>query len=288
MMIDSQPAATSLPATATTSQEANSCANCNQELAGKYCHQCGERKIHGHDLEIRHFMHHAMHELTHLDSKVFATLRYLFTRPGFLTQEYIAGRRGRYMKPLALFLITSAVFLLASSFVMISAFDIHQIIKADRNKQADAAFDLLAAKKKVPKELLLERVQETVHRVATGAQLANVLAMAGLLAFLFRRHYFVEHLIFSLHFLSFTNLAAVLLSPLYLLVRRGSWPSFALGAAIKITVCIWLIVGLRRVYMESKKATTVKAIVAYTITQVAIVLTQVLVIVAAVLRATIF
>src|SRR5471032_886659 len=147
------------------------CANCTTPMQGKYCHACGERKVHEHDLTLRHFFLHAVHEFTHLDSKVFATVRYLFTRPGFLTQEFVAGRRSRYMKPLALFLIASAVFLIASSFVMLSGFDIRQATKADKSRRADAAWEKLAQKKHLPKEVIVDRIQETLHKVTTAAQL---------------------------------------------------------------------------------------------------------------------
>jgi hypothetical protein len=216
---------------------------------------------------------------------VFATLRYLFTRPGFLTQEFIAGRRSRYMKPFSLFLIASTVFVIMSSFVMISAFDVHQILKADKSGQANAAFERLATKKHLPKELIVDRIQETVHKAATAAQLADVLAMAALLALLFRRHYFVEHLVFSLHFLSFTFLATVLISPLYAVVNRGTLPSITLSVVPKIAFCAFLALGLRRVYMESMTATIVKAVVAYTVTQAAIIVMQLVVVIGGVMRA---
>jgi hypothetical protein len=65
------------------------CANYDLELLGDFCHRCGEQKHHAEELTLKHFFLHATHDLTHIDTKVFATLRYLFTRPGFLTQEFI-------------------------------------------------------------------------------------------------------------------------------------------------------------------------------------------------------
>jgi hypothetical protein len=254
-------------------------------LTGKYCHFCGEKKIHGHDLALKHFFLHALHEFTHLDSKVFATVRYLFTRPGFLTQEFVAGRRSRYMKPLSLFLIASAVFLIVSSFVMLSGFDVRQATKADRTGRADAAWEKLAKKKHLPKEVIVDRVQDTVHKVTTAAQLANVLAMAGLLALFFRRHYFVEHLVFSLHFISFTYLVAVLASPLYAVVTHLTWQSILLAVASSLFFYAYLTMGLRRFYRESMAASVVKGIVVYTIAQAAFIFTLILALVVAVVRA---
>src|SRR6516225_11479891 len=86
-------------------ETAEVCPNCQTKLLGEFCHNCGERQFHQDELGIRHFASHALHETTHLDTKVFATMRYLFTRPGYLTVEYVEGRRSRYMKPLSLFLV---------------------------------------------------------------------------------------------------------------------------------------------------------------------------------------
>src|SRR4029453_9696672 len=41
------------------------------------------------------------------------TLRLLFTRPGQLTAEMLAGRRARYIPPVRLYLVASVVFFLA-------------------------------------------------------------------------------------------------------------------------------------------------------------------------------
>lgn len=227
-------------------QETGACPNCGTQLIGKYCHHCGEKQIHGHDLTLRHFFLHALHEFTHLDSKVFATVRYLFTRPGFLTQEFVAGRRSRYMKPLALFLIASALFFVVGSFVMLSGFEVRKLTNADKTGKMDAAWDKLAQKKHLPKEIIVDRVQETMHKVATAAQLANVVAMAALLALLFRRRYFVEHLVFSLHFLSFTYLASVLTAPLHAVLTHRSWQAIVLFAVTTLVYYTYLTIGLRR------------------------------------------
>jgi len=261
------------------------CANCTTPMQGKYCHACGERKVHEHDLTLRHFFLHAVHEFTHLDSKVFATVRYLFTRPGFLAEEFAAGRRSRYMKPLALFLIASALFVLAGSFVLISAFDVHQLNKADKKGQLDAAWTKLAAKKHVPKEVIIDRVQDTIHKATTAAQLADVLAMAVMLAILFRGRYFVEHLVFSLHFLSFTYLASLLALPLYALRNPGSWQSIVLTVVVTAVYLTYLVIALRRFYRQSVTASVVKGIIAYALTQAAIIFTVIVAFVLAVIRA---
>jgi hypothetical protein len=48
------------------------------------------------------------------DGRIAATVRGLF-RPGFLTREYIAGRRAGYLSPIRLYLIVSLIYFLVSA-----------------------------------------------------------------------------------------------------------------------------------------------------------------------------
>jgi len=87
------------------------CANCGQPLAGEYCAACGQRhEPHVHT--VGHFAAEAFESISHADSRVWRTLLYLLIRPGFLTREFFAGRRVRYLPPFRLYLVISVVFFL--------------------------------------------------------------------------------------------------------------------------------------------------------------------------------
>jgi Protein of unknown function (DUF3667) len=60
--------------------------------------------------------HDVMHDLAHLDSRVWRTLIALLLKPGKLTNEFIAGRRTFYLPPFRLYLVLSLVFFLLPSF----------------------------------------------------------------------------------------------------------------------------------------------------------------------------
>src|SRR5690242_8397814 len=85
------------------------CLNCGTELHGDFCAACGQKATHAnptfHDL-----LHEFTHELLHIDGRLWTSLRLLFTRPGFLTREYVAGRRAPYVPPLRLYLICSVAY----------------------------------------------------------------------------------------------------------------------------------------------------------------------------------
>jgi hypothetical protein len=87
------------------------CANCGTALVGEYCAACGQRhEPHVHTL--RHFAGEAFESVTHADSRLWRTLWFLLSRPGFLTREFFAGRRASYLPPFRLYLVISVVFFL--------------------------------------------------------------------------------------------------------------------------------------------------------------------------------
>jgi hypothetical protein len=91
------------------------CANCGQPLAGEYCAACGQRhEPHVHT--VSHFAAEAFESISHADSRLWRTLLYLLIRPGFLTREFFAGRRVRYLPPFRLYLVISVLFFLVVGF----------------------------------------------------------------------------------------------------------------------------------------------------------------------------
>ena len=60
--------------------------------------------------------HEVMQDLVNLDSRVWRTLIALLSKPGKLTNEFIAGRRTFYLPPFRLYLVLSLIFFLLPSF----------------------------------------------------------------------------------------------------------------------------------------------------------------------------
>ncbi len=85
-----------------------SCANCGETLRGPYCAHCGQHVADYHR-SVWRFVVDFFDNTVCWDNKLFRTLGPLFRQPGFLTREFMRGRRVRYVHPLRLFLFTSAV-----------------------------------------------------------------------------------------------------------------------------------------------------------------------------------
>ena len=88
------------------------CENCGAPLAGRYCAQCGQAAI-DYRRSFRHVIVDILDSFLNWDSKFFATIGWLIVRPWHLTNEFLAGRRVRYLHPLRLYLLASILFFFA-------------------------------------------------------------------------------------------------------------------------------------------------------------------------------
>jgi hypothetical protein len=95
--------------------ELTTCLNCGADLPGPFCGACGQRAVPPHPT-IRELAGDAWHELTGYDGRIMATIRGL-ARPGFLTREYIEGRRAHYLPPVRLYLVVSVIYFVVAASV---------------------------------------------------------------------------------------------------------------------------------------------------------------------------
>ena len=88
------------------------CANCGTELLGAHCYACGQ-PVKGMVRHLGSIMHDVADTIFNIDSRIFRTLLPLYFKPGYLSNEYFAGRRVRYVTPFRLyFFLSVAAFLL--------------------------------------------------------------------------------------------------------------------------------------------------------------------------------
>src|ERR1700704_1619698 len=85
------------------------CENCGAELCGKYWAVCGQPAI-DYRRSFRHVIIDVLDSFLNWDSKFFATIGWLVLRPWRLTNEFLGGRRVRYLHPLRLYLLASILF----------------------------------------------------------------------------------------------------------------------------------------------------------------------------------
>ncbi len=113
------------------------CLNCGAALHGRFCHYCGQENIAPKD-SFWHLVTHFVYDIIHFDGKFFSTLKYLLFRPGFLSHEYLRGRRADYLHPIRMYVFTSAFFFL----VFFSFYQKEDEIQIKENK--DTASDVIS------------------------------------------------------------------------------------------------------------------------------------------------
>ena len=98
-----------------TEESGPQCRNCGARVDDAFCPHCGQETT----LRLptlREFLREAAGRYVAFDGRFWRTLRALLIRPGFLTREYLAGRRRRYIRPARLYLFATLIFFAVSRF----------------------------------------------------------------------------------------------------------------------------------------------------------------------------
>lgn len=86
------------------------CLNCHNEInESNYCPNCGQLNS-DKKLSLRQILKDFLGDYFTFDSKFFKSLVPLLIKPGYLTREYINGKRTRYIFPLRLYVFTTFLF----------------------------------------------------------------------------------------------------------------------------------------------------------------------------------
>src|SRR6516225_8713037 len=91
------------------------CENCGAELQGHWCAKCGQPAIE-YRRSFRYVVADLLNEFLNWDSKFFTTIALLVLKPWRLTNEFLAGKRVRYVNPLRLYLLASILFFFAVNY----------------------------------------------------------------------------------------------------------------------------------------------------------------------------
>jgi hypothetical protein len=158
----------------------NDCLNCGAELKGHFCHECGQENTHLKE-PFWHFLSHSISHYFHFDSKFFSTLKPLLTQPGYLTQQYMAGKRTRYLQPVSMYIFVSIVYFLVVPHLNHNTPEKREIgpvtITNDDNDSVSVKTlspDSLAAAKKALKNVPFgDKYQEKIQKALTLAAEKN-------------------------------------------------------------------------------------------------------------------
>jgi hypothetical protein len=264
------------------------CQNCRAELTGPYCAQCGQHDV-DYTRSFGHIVEDSLEGMFHFDGKFFASARYIFIRPGFLTTEFLAGRRTRYANPLRFYIFAS--FLLFAFTVLTSrpptpAEAAAAKAQADRQAQTahagatdtpkDHPFIKFTASKedagtsgfirvdsldssKVASKTLSD---EFWHRLPTILFFClPVLALLLKLAYRGSRTPYIAHIIFALHLQALVFLCLILIKCGWLLAMLvGDETGRIVSRLLSLATALLVYGAFRHVYRQGWARTAIKLV----------------------------
>jgi hypothetical protein len=221
------------------------CPNCHTTLAGAWCYACGQRGEEFHR-SIWRLTWEAFEGITDLDGRLWQTLPRLVLKPGQLTRDYLDGHRAAQIPPFRLFLIVLLLVFFAGALNFQSNHVNFKVAPSSfliKNAADQAEFDKVAAALKTTAngrwllshgqaalkdpDAYLRSLTDWSHQFAI--LMLPIAALMLSVLFVFKRGVYVfDHLIFSMHSLSFQGL---LLTAVFLGGLAVDWAGWFLWLA---------------------------------------------------------
>jgi hypothetical protein len=261
--------------------ELKECQNCGYKDRGKFCSNCGQSFT-----ELNRPMKDIFAEvgdIANIDSRIFRSIPPFLFKPGFLTREYLAGKRKKYMSPFRLYLLLSLLFFFlaqTTSKQITEAGDDWLKINTDTSDtnirddslaiellKNDSVFmadiDSTASTKSIRKAKRRKRLRQGAIEALTNKLvflqnfyrtisyvlflLMPVFALLLKMLYIRRRVFYIEHLMFSINMHSFMLLIFSMMIVLSQIIKEND----AYIAFMFILVPVYFTAGMKRFYRQA-------------------------------------
>ncbi|MCU0444343.1 MAG: DUF3667 domain-containing protein [Microscillaceae bacterium] len=236
----------------------STCPSCGRTQMGKFCADCGEKRIEAQDWSLWHFGKTFWAGITNFDSQFVRSFWFLLFFPGWLTQKYWQGERVQYLKPIQVFLACNVIFFFF--FPMISVFyaSVDEMITGykDPSNYNYSFYDFeknlvqKAQKLKIAPNQLAQKIQVLANTTSKIWMFVLLPLWAiGVYAIFWRKNpYYVAHLAFVLHcFAFYLLLYTVYFEAIFRLVREAYVSDYEI-MAMYLLYLGYIIGAVRRVY----------------------------------------
>lgn len=196
------------------------CPNCSVQLKPhmNYCFNCGQEN-HNKRVSLKMLFSDFISTYFTVDSKILTTLKYLITRPSFLTSEYLDGKIETYLRPIRLYVFISFAFFiligLTSSLSDYNSQNSNPVVYENQNNQEENSEDTTINTDKSELEIKATNIFSnekdrnyflTHLRSKLPILLFIIIPVLAFILFLFfykKTLYYIDHLVFALHLQSF-------------------------------------------------------------------------------------
>lgn len=273
------------------------CKNCNEKLHGKqhFCSNCGQKNI--PHLTFKYLFEEFLENYVYLDSKLFVTLRHLLFNPGFLSLEFIKGKRVSYVAPVRLYITFSVLFFFI---IAVTSFFNNQSINSDTKDESlihfsfnekqmtitqeqyenlkksnqlqtymrdslkvDTRFEQYLAEKAILAQHDNEHFRETLLNQLSLFLILFIpfISLIYKWSFIKNKYGYIKHMVFNIHFNSFIILVLTFNWLIYAITDFDSTFYFILVFGSILFILIYLFLGLRKFYNRKKWVITYKLLI---------------------------
>jgi hypothetical protein len=255
------------------------CPTCGAVTQGYFCSQCGEKWLASHDRSLWHYVQEAIELITHFDSKLLRSVGMLVSRPGFMSSEYLEGRRVRYMSPLRLFVLVSVVYYVSQTALHSGAiatppdlefntFTTPLAVQLHGNDFYPSYAARQFERKMRDANLDYQSLEHKYDETTVVLSKTLVFSLVPVIALLFygllftKRKYFFEHLVIATHFWSFALVLIGVLLPAVVLPLTWLFGALGMSTAsvindsvvsyvLQVVIAVYIFLMLRRVYRSN-------------------------------------
>jgi hypothetical protein len=239
------------------------------------------------DLSLKHFLKEAFVALTDVDSALVASFRWLVTKPGALTTEYLDGDRKRFLAPFRLFLICNVIYFVVAAEFGVGVLTAPLSVQTGQMTYRKATQMIVA--KRLGQETFSASLQDAASRdsarrmfgvkydgATEGVGKAIVVVLIPLYALVLqvlyagRDRFYAEHLVFSTHLIAFLMLAIAALGTLagliggmahQLSIARGGTDEIVYSIVLILVFSAYVFQAQRIAYGASARGAAIRTVI---------------------------